>query len=281
VTLGRVVVMGCGLIGGSIVKRLRERGGAASLAAVDRAEVLAAAAPLLDEGAEPDTEAVTRLLARADLVVLAMPLDAIAAALPQVLDRISPNAVVTDCGSVKRPVIARAVGHARRDRFVPAHPMAGRETGGFEMALPALFEGRRWYVVPEAGAVDARARVVELIGALGAIAVEVDAEHHDRAMAYVSHAPHLIASALVDVAEVAGASANAGPGFEDMTRIAGGPPSIWCDILAANHANVAQALDDVITQLVGMRDELAAHADERGLQKSLSLLTRVRRIRGK
>lgn len=278
--LGRVVVMGCGLIGGSIVKRLRERGGATSIAAVDRAEVLEVAASWLDEKAEPNAEKAGRLLAQADLVVLATPISAIVAALPQVLDQVSATGVVTDCGSVKRPVVERVASHDRRDRFVPGHPMAGRETGGFERSSASLFEGRRWYLLPDAAATDARERVGRLVELLGATAAEVKAHHHDRAMAYVSHAPQLIASALVDVAEAAGVSADAGPGFDDTTRIAGGPATIWRDILGANHVNIGQALDAMIARLVEMRDELGAGQGSQ-LEKSLELLARVRRMRGR
>jgi prephenate dehydrogenase len=289
--LERVVVVGCGLIGGSIVRALRERALARSVAAIDRAEVLAEVHAevkaygqgWLDEGAEPGSEAARRLVATAKLVVLAAPIGTIVGTLAQVLDQVAPDAAVTDCGSVKRPMLELAARHARGDRFVAGHPMAGRELGGFSASKASLFEGRRWYVVPGRAAADARDQVVALIRALGALPVEKTAEAHDRAMAYVSHAPQLVASALVDVAEATGCLAEAGPGFDDTTRVAGGPEGIWRDILEANGGNVREALDALIERLVTMREELGAAGagGGRALEKTLGVLARARRARGR
>jgi prephenate dehydrogenase len=278
--LGRVVVLGCGLIGGSIVKRLRERGGATAIAAIDRPEVLESAAGWLDDKGEPGGAVARRLVQEANLVILATPISTIVGTLPEVLDQIAPDGVVTDCGSVKRPMVDRVVDHPRRDRFVAGHPMAGRETGGFAVSFPSLFEGRRWYLVPEGAAADARDAVTELIRGLGATPAQVNAEDHDRSMAYVSHTPQLVASALVDAAAAAGYLGDAGPGFDDTTRVAGGPEGIWRDILGANHPNIADALDDVIARLVAMRDELGTGNGVK-LETSLGVLARARRARGR
>jgi prephenate dehydrogenase len=278
--LGRVVVIGCGLIGGSIVKGLRTRGGATSLAAIDGPEVLDAAASWLDDKSAPASEKARKLIGEADLVVLAAPIATIVSTLSQVLDQISPVGVVTDCGSVKRLMIDQVARHARRDRFVAGHPMAGRELGGFAASLPSLFEGRRWYFIPDDAAPEAADRVVQLIRLLGSTAVAVRADEHDQSMAYVSHVPHLIASALVDMVAAAGHLGDAGPGFEDTTRIAGGPEDIWRDILSANHANIGQALEDLMARIATMRDELGS-AGGGTLEKSLGVLARARRSRGR
>jgi prephenate dehydrogenase len=284
---GRVTVIGCGLIGGSLVKRLRERHEAVRVSAIYRQEVLDAARVYLDDGATPGAPAAVALVADSDLVVLATPTSTIVRDIGWVLDAAGPDAVVTDTGSVKQPIVEAAVRHERAARFVGGHPMAGREVGGFDASSSDLFEGARWFVVASAspdGATDrspdstvrmtfsdAMARVVELVGAMGAEPIFVDADAHDRAMAYVSHVPQLLASALYGVAARAGVLAHAGAGFRDLTRIAGGPRAMWRDILAANRHKIATALGDVVDPLVRVRDALAQE-DEAGLSAALDLL---------
>src|SRR6185503_16680657 len=111
--LGQVTVIGCGLIGGSLVKGLRARAGARRICAVDNADVLKSAAPHLDDWAEPASARSRELVASADLVVLATPILAIAESLPGILDVLGADGVVTDTGSVKVPIVSAAAGHAK------------------------------------------------------------------------------------------------------------------------------------------------------------------------
>jgi prephenate dehydrogenase len=275
--LGHVTIVGCGLIGGSLVKRLRERTAAQRISAIDREEVLALARSYLDGAAIPGSPSAARLVAESDLIVLATPVGTIVRDLSWVLDRIRPDAVVTDAGSVKQPIVEMAARHAKGARFVGGHPMAGREVGGFEASSPDLFSGVRWFIVagsapsnatPDApGATvrlaysDAIARVVELIGFIGAEPRFVDAEAHDRAMAYLSHAPQLVASALYVAAARAGVVGDGGPGFRDVTRIAGGPSAMWRDILEANRRRIATALEDVLRPLIELQRALAQEGE--------------------
>src|SRR5689334_16299845 len=135
-TLGRVTVIGCGLIGGSLVKALRAKGGAESVSAVDGAEVLKKAGPWLDASAEAGSAEAKALVAGSDLVVLAVPIGAIIGSLGWVLSTVQKGAVVTDTGSVKKPIVAAARAHGNAAAFVAGHPMAGREVGGFEASSP-------------------------------------------------------------------------------------------------------------------------------------------------
>ena len=260
------------------MKRLRERSAAASIAAIDRRAVLDEARSWLDAAEEPDGAGERHLLAEVDLVILASPIAAIVKTMDRALDNLPPGGVVTDCGSVKRPMIAQAARHARGDRFVAGHPMAGREIGGFAASSPALFEGCRWFLISDGAAAGARERVSDMISVLGAIAVEVKADRHDLAMAYVSHAPQVVASALVEVAAAAGVLGDAGPGFRDTTRIAGGPEQVWRDILASNHANIVRALDEIIGRLTAARDDMA-RAGGSSSDEALRTLARARRAR--
>ncbi len=267
--LGRVTVVGCGLIGGSLVKCLRERKAALRLAAIDREEVLASARPYLDGSASPGSAGVAQLVAESDTIVLATPVGTIVSDLAWILDTAGIDAVVTDTGSVKKPVIDAAARHDRGSRFVGGHPMAGREVGGFEASSADLFDQTQWFLVaggstaPEGDArpierPDSRAlaRVSELARAVGAVPVMVDADAHDRAMAYVSHAPQIVASALYVAAARAGMLGAAGSGFRDATRIAGGPSSMWRDILAANGERIAEALAEILEPLGSAREAL-------------------------
>jgi prephenate dehydrogenase len=275
--LGRVTVIGCGLIGGSVIRSLRAKRMAAVIGAIDREDVLASARSYVDRTATPDTPAVKEMVAQSDIVVLATPVASIVSDLPWVLDAIAPAGVVTDAGSVKMPMWEAIARHEKRARFVGGHPMTGREVGGFASSASNLFEGARWFIVEgpsasqrlaEAGAV---ARAVELVDALGAAAMTVDAEAHDRAMAYVSHAPQLIASALYSAAARAGVLDAAGPGFRDTTRIAGGPTAMWGDIFDANRRMIVAAMADILDLLVRAQNALGT-GDEAGLAVALGLL---------
>jgi prephenate dehydrogenase len=211
------------------------------------------------------------------LVVLAMPIGAIVDSLSWVLATASKGAVVTDTGSVKKPVVAAARSNANASRFVAGHPMAGREVGGFEASSPDLFERARWFIAedlskgaPQADPA-ALARIEALARAVGAEPALIDAAAHDRAMAYVSHAPHLIASALYAMAARAGVLAEAGPGFRDVTRISGAPSSTWRDIFETNRAELASALGEILEPLVELRRGLAA-GEEGAVLAALALL---------
>lgn len=274
--LDSLVVVGCGMIGGSIVRAARARGAARSIAAIDLAGVLAEARASLDGAAEPGSNEARALLAGADLVVLATPVGAIVDALGATLDAVAARGVVTDTGSVKSEIAAASRTHARARRFVPGHPMAGRERGGFEASSPELFVGARWFVCEGADA-DAERRVDDLARALGAEPVRIEPDAHDEAMAVVSHAPHLVASAVYLAAARADATAHAGPGFRDATRIAGGPSNVWRDVLARNAGAVARALATVEAELATAREGL-----ERGdATAALALLDAAREARAR
>jgi prephenate dehydrogenase len=274
---GRVTIIGCGLIGGSLVKALGAKRAAAAIAAIDRENVLASVRAYVDETATPGTPAAQELVAESDIVVLATPVASIVSELPSILDTIRPDGVVTDTGSVKAPMGEAIARHKKRSRFVGGHPMTGRELGGFASSAPDLFERAHWFLVedsiPAKRVSDAAAvaRVQELVGAVGAHPIAIAADAHDRAMAYVSHAPQLIASALYGAAASAGVLDAAGPGFRDMTRISGGPTTMWRDIFDANRQAIAAAIADILDSLERVREGLA-RGDEAGLSAAVTLL---------
>ena len=280
--LGQVTVIGCGLIGGSIAKALAERKGAARVVAIDRADVVSAVRPFVAEVAVVDSREARELVARADLVVLAAPVGAIVQSLRPILDTLPPGGVVTDTGSVKQAILAAARLSPKRSRFVAGHPMAGRELGGFESSSATLFEGARWFLATDGDQAsmgpdeDAVNRVAELARVVGAEPVLIEGAAHDRAMAYVSHAPQLVASALYAVAARNGVLGAAGPGFRDMTRIAGGPPSIWRDIFETNRNEIAAALTQLLHELAAP----SALGNDEGLAAAIALLERAQTAKG-
>ena len=240
----RVAVVGTGLIGTSIALALREHGDAVWLADADPeaarlAANLGAGEPLPGDGV-------------ADVAVIAVPPDVVAGTLAAAQRR-GLAAAYTDVASVKQlPVAqARAAG-CDMTSYVPGHPLAGREKHGPAAARADLFLGRTWALCPgpetAAGAVSA---VTDLVRACGAVPMPTDPAAHDRWVALISHAPHVVAAAMAARLEPAPAQALdlAGQGLRDVTRIAAGDTGLWMQILAANAAPVAEVLTEVAADL--------------------------------
>jgi prephenate dehydrogenase len=236
----RVGVAGLGLIGGSIARGLSAAGHCVT--GLDTAGVVARArrAGAIAEAATT----IGALAAEADVVILAAPPRANLRLLRALAAR-PGEAIVTDVGSVKAPICAEASRLAIAS-FVGGHPMAGSEKSGFGASDASLFAGRSWILTPAAGRRPPR-RLLELIRALGARPVVTTAREHDRAVAFLSHVPQIVAWSLADAAArdpVARKHARlAGPGFADMTRLARSSPRLWREILASNRAEVVRALD--------------------------------------
>jgi prephenate dehydrogenase len=157
--------------------------------------------------------------------------------------------------------------------------MAGAPWGGIELATPDLFRGRRWLLCSEGCDADALELVESLVRRLGAEPVRIDAVAHDRAVALTSHATQLVASALAAVAVERGAEVTAGPAFEGATRVAGGPPEMWGDILSTNAQDIEQALGALIAELEAVRAGLGKEKPD--VEPALSLLARARSVRRK
>jgi prephenate dehydrogenase len=244
----RVVVIGAGLIGTSVALALRGRGAqvwlsdqdppAARLAAhIGAGEVLPAAGP-------PGGPA--------DVAVIAVPPAAVATELATAQERKLARCY-TDVASVKElPLrLARDLG-CDLDSYVPGHPLSGRERSGPAAARADLFLGRPWVLCPGQETAQAAVEAVSgLVNACGAQPVLLSAAEHDRWVALVSHAPHLVAAAMAARLgdAPAGALALAGQGLRDVTRIAGGDPALWTDILTANARPAARLLAQVGSEL--------------------------------
>jgi len=251
----RLAIVGLGLIGGSIALAVRERWSSTLITAVDRPPVLAHASSsgAIDRAAQTVAE-----IGPVDLVILAAPVRQNVELLPQVMAGLSDGAIVTDVGGTKRDIVAAAKALPSATAFIGGHPIGGAERGGFGFARPDLFRGKPWIFTP-AAASPSLDKLSDFVRGLGARPATMDAEAHDRVMAYVSHLPQLAASVLMEV--VGSAASNdglrvAGRGLTDSTRLASSPASVWREICAANADDIGPALDALIARLSELRADL-------------------------
>ncbi len=237
----RVALIGLGLIASSMAHAMREKGLAGEIVGHARsAETRDTALEigLVDAVYETAAEAV----AGADLVVLCVPVGAMAKIAEEIAPHLAPGATITDVGSVKRAVIDAVGPHVPEGvHFIPGHPLAGTEQSGPRSGFATLFANRWWLFTPIEGTdPEALTRLKSLVEAMGANTDEMAPDHHDLVLSVVSHTPHLIAYTMVGVAdhlrrvtheEVIKYSAT---GFRDFTRIAASDPTMWRDVFLTN-----------------------------------------------
>jgi prephenate dehydrogenase len=263
-----VAVIGLGLIGGSALRALARQGHRVLGYDADpatRATARTAAARTAPAARWQVTGTLHDAVAGAGLVVLAVPLPAVAGVLTD-LAAAGYTGLITDVTSVKGPVrdlVEQRLrrGHARLAGFVGGHPMAGRETSGFAAADPDLFAGCAWVLClePEVTPVGDWLALADLVTRLGARVVPATAEEHDRAVAAVSHVPHLLAAALAAAAAPDPLATTLAAGsFRDGTRVAASPPPLVAAMCGGNAAAVAPALDGVRAALDAARAALDA-----------------------
>jgi prephenate dehydrogenase len=270
VSLGKVVVCGVGLIGGSFALALKAAGAVREVVGLGRTRAPlkeAARLGVIDRIGGDWTEA-----ADADLILLAMPVGQMAPVMYALEPYLGSDTVITDGGSTKGDVVAaaRAALGERIGQFVPGHPIAGAEKSGVAAASADLYRGKRVVLTPlPENTAASVARVRDAWQACAARVSELAPEEHDRVFAAVSHLPHLLAFALVhDLAVRPNADqlfGFAAGGFRDFTRIASSHPEMWRDICLANRAALLNELDAYMAELLRTRVLLAA-ADSAGME---------------
>ena len=252
-----IAIVGVGLIGGSVGLAARARWPGVDVVGVDRREALREA---LSFGAVTRTAVdLADAASGADLVVLAAPVAKNVALIADLASRVPASTVVTDVGSTKRAIVAAACAHPGL-AFVGGHPLAGASVSGVHAAREHLFRGRPWILTAPDG-VDAGAleRVKRFVLGLGALPEVLDADRHDRLVAFVSHLPQLVASGLLHtVGEAVGQEglALSGPGLADTTRLASSPPEIWTEIFESNADYVEAAVEDLSRLLDALKVSL-------------------------
>jgi prephenate dehydrogenase len=281
--IGKLVVIGVGLIGGSFALALKRARAVQRVVGVGRTSRNLAAArrlKVIDEASQDASSAVRD----ADLVLLATPVGQMPAVMTAIAPHLPAHAVITDAGSTKGDVISAArrfmAGHF--SRFVPGHPVAGTENSGAEAAFPDLFRERNVILTPQRETAAAAAGLVKRAWeACGARVTRLTAEQHDAVLAAVSHLPHVVAYSLVNMlagrrnaAQLFGLSAG---GLRDTVRIAGSSPEMWADICVANRDALLAALEDYENELERVRAAIES-ADGAELRR---LFAEARNARGK
>lgn len=283
----RVVIIGVGLIGGSIAAALKQLDEAPQVYGIgpreDTLKTALAAGALDDYAVSDDPKADAWLMPGAsDLVIIATPVSA-AREWFERLEARHFDGFITDVASTKT-VITKIADEVLSDptRFLPGHPMAGSEVNGFGGARADLFQGAYWILCPEQDTQDeVFLKLHETFSALGARIISISRDQHDSAVAIISHVPHMVASSLV---RLWGSNADerkellrlAAGGFKDTTRIAAGSPELWCGIAMDNSEAIADGIRELRGILQQFEDAIRGH-DEETLTKLLAESTELRR----
>ncbi|GFO64515.1 prephenate dehydrogenase/arogenate dehydrogenase family protein [Geomonas paludis] len=267
----KMVVIGVGLIGGSLARVLREKGSVNEVVGVGRGEAnlkRGVELGVLDSYSTDAREAV----AGADLVFVATPVCTIPKVVAEIAPYLAPGCIVTDGGSVKETVVTACEPLMPEGTFfVGGHPIAGTEHSGVEASFSTLYVGRRCIVTPTANTDRvALEKVVELWKVAGSTVPLMDPVQHDLVVAAISHLPHMVAYSLVNAVDGYDRfggdllSFSAG-GFRDFTRIASSDPVMWRDIALTNREAILEMMDFFSMYLEKLRT-LVDQGDADGLQ---------------
>jgi prephenate dehydrogenase len=218
----------------------------------------------------------------ASFVVLATPVTVMESVSSAIVGRLSPDAVVTDVGSVKQSVVnlLEPLFASRGHSFVGSHPMAGSDKAGIEAARHDLFKGASCIVTPTPQTSEASvSRAIQFWQTLGCRLLTMPPDEHDRKVARISHLPHAMAAAVVLAALRRDESAAqcTGNGFRDSTRVAGGDPALWTGILLENRSEVVSALEDVAAQTKELL-AIISRQDNEALRRFLAEAQRLRAL---
>jgi prephenate dehydrogenase len=247
-----IVIIGMGLIGGSLAWQLKEKGLAKKITGVDSNALHAEKA--MELGLADDMLPLEQAVPQADVILLAIPVDSMMNLLPGILNQ-AERQIVIDMGSTKANLAERVRQHPQRGRYVAAHPMWGTEYSGPEAAVKGAFEQK---AVVICDAEDSDADAVEwtrkMFRAIGMHLMEMSAADHDLHAAYVSHISHITSFALANTVLEKEKEDNAifemaSAGFESTVRLAKSNPAMWVPILMQNRENVLDVLNEHISQL--------------------------------
>jgi prephenate dehydrogenase len=275
----RLTLVGLGLLGGSVAKAARAEGLAREIVAVGRRRE--SLEPALKDGAvDHITTNVAEGVRDCDLCILATPVATLTSLLRDVWHVAPATAVLTDVGSTKAAIVrtADALHRERPLAFIGSHPMAGSDRSGYHVSRADLFKGALVILTPTAtSALPALDRVREFWQALGARVTTLDPSTHDRAVAAVSHLPHLVADALVETVlrmDPRFLDVAAG-GFRDTTRIAASNPRVWREIFQENREALGEALATFRRALDDL-DRLVGSGDVPAIEGELDRIKRAR-----
>jgi len=277
----KATVVGVGLIGGSFALGLRNSGIATELIGMDRNPEHARKAielGLVDRIADND-----EALKTADIILLAIPVNALNTFLPHVLDLIKESAVVMDAGSTKASICKAVANHPKRGQFVAAHPIAGTENSGPTAAFHGLFKDKT-NIICESGksSIHALELATKIFNALEMKTIYMEAEEHDKHVAYVSHLSHvssfLLGQTVLDIEkDEKNIFDLAGSGFDSTVRLAKSSPDMWAPIFEQNVEYLSQALLEYIMHLQRFHYHLLKR-DTKELHRIMSKANEIRRV---
>lgn len=261
----QITIVGTGLIGGSLGLALRKARFRGRIVGCDRPIVLERAK---DRGAIDVGEAnPARAVRNSDVIVLATPVSAIVELIERLGPVLPPKTLLTDVGSTKTQVLARAIkifGRNAGKRFLAGHPMAGKEQSGVEYADADLFRGAGWFFTPAPDQdifVGMPGDFLEWVTAIGARTASMEADAHDQLCAWISHLPQMISTALAaalveEFGEDAPLLEAGGRALREMTRISASPYSMWRDIAITNKDHLRKAIWQIEQRLAHIRENL-------------------------
>jgi len=275
-----ITIIGVGLIGGSLGLAIRKQFPGITVTGVDKPAVLRQA--LRRRAIHAGVSSLSGAVSGADLVILATPVGTIRTLLPRVARVIRRETLVTDVGSVKKPIVGLAKRLFPHGNFIGGHPMAGVELSGIEAAHPLLFENAIYVLTPYAKTKRALLnKLVRLLRGIGARLLRMDASEHDAVAAAVSHLPQLVAVAVMNLAGRGHPVAKrylrlAAGGFRDLTRVASSSFDLWAQILPENRGEIVRALRLLERQLAAYRRELTRR-NTKALAREFRSSRRLRR----
>ncbi len=266
----RVVIVGTGLIGASVGLALRAAGFRGSLIGIDSNSAEAAEAQRIGaiDRSFPSEDAALAGYRSADVIVLAVPVLAIMHWIDRFAAQLGPHQLVTDVGSTKLAIgnLARQRFGEGRARFLPGHPMAGKESGGAALAEATLFRGAMWLFTPLDGMQTPLEREWRgWVERMGCRTMDLDPAHHDRICAWVSHLPQMVSTAMAAMFEDEFSQspelaeefrAIGGRALREMTRLGASPYSMWRDVAQTNTEPVAATIFALEQRLAHLRENL-------------------------
>ena len=276
----KVTVIGLGLIGGSFAKDVRELHPQAKLVGIDRSEAHVKEAlelGIIDEKGDGDS------LVDADVVFVAIPVNALLGELPKILDRVGDDTVVLDTGSTKRLICEAVEAHPNRRNFMACHPIAGTEFSGPSAALAGLYQEKTMIICEvEKTAFKLQEKALALIQGMGMRIRYMNPVAHDRHIAYVSHLSHISSFMLGktvidkernerDIFDMAGS------GFESTVRLAKSSPDMWAPIFEQNRDNVVETLEEYIQNLIDFKQMILDGEFEK-VHKEMSNTNKIKQI---
>jgi prephenate dehydrogenase len=254
----KISIIGLGLIGGSLARALHERLGISDITAVNRSDK-----PLnqaLEDGCiKRGFVEINEHVFESDIVFVCTPVKAALHYIDLLAGNVKPGCIITDVGSTKGEIIRYVDSLASPPCFIGGHPMTGTEKTGYESGFPHLFENAYYILTPcKSTTKAALEQMTGIIDEIGGIPYVLDAEEHDMITGTISHVPHIIASALVNLVKESDSHDGkmqilAAGGFKDITRIASSSPEMWENIIISNSSHVRAILDKYISMIENFR----------------------------